>query len=151
MYIVENKTNMIKTFNLKQNESIIFINCNNCKLIIPDKINKIIIYNCQNSHFNLYTAISSLELIKCTKLNILIYGTIMTTQIDLVSDSQINFLHNLGHVISSGTNNVFITTPYRNIMLPYHAFLQQYITNLNTWETKQREECLDSQGFLILD
>lgn len=151
MIIIENKNNIVKSFKLKQKESIIFINCKNCKFIIPDKINKIIIYNCQDSQFNLYTTISSLEITKCTNLYILIYGTLMTTQIDLVIESQIHFLKNEGYVISCGTNDVLITTPLHNLILPYHAFLQQNIINLKTWEIKRREECLDSHGFLILN
>lgn len=150
MLVIENENNIIKTFNLKKKESIIFINCKNCKFIIPNKINKIIIYNCHESQFNVNTVISSFEITKCTKLYILIYGIIMTTQIDLVSNSRINYLKNKGFVISCGTNDVFITTPYRDFILPYHVFLQQYITNLDTWVIKKREECLDKEGYLIL-
>lgn len=151
MIIIENETDLNKLFELKQTESIIFINCKNCKFVIPNKINKIIIYNCHNCHFSLYTAISSLELCKSTKLYILIYGIMMTTQIDLVNESEIHYIKEEGFVISCGTDQVLVSTPYRNCILPYHIFLQQFVTNLKSWITKRREECLDPEGYLLLN
>lgn len=151
MIVVENEQDLVKTFELKQKDSIIFINCKNCTITIPHKINKIIIYNCSDCRFNLYTAISSLEICKSEKLYILIYGEQMTTQIDLVHKSEIHYIKTNGFVISCGTYESLISTPIRRFPLPYHAFLQQYITNLNTWETRTREECLDTEGYLLLN
>lgn len=151
MIVVENEKDLIKLFELKQKESIIFINCKDCNFIIPNKINKIIIYDCHNCKFSLYTAISSLELCKSTKLYLLIYGTMMTTQIDLVHESEIHYIKAEGFVISCGTEQVLVSTPYRRFTLPFHIFMQQFVTNLETWITKRREECLDPEGYLLLN
>lgn len=151
MIIYENKNNQVETIKLKQKDSIIFINCKKCHYIIPTKINKIIILDCEDCKFDINNIISSFEIVKCSKLYILIYGTLMTTQIDLVKNSELHYLYSKGFVISCGTDNVLVSTPCRNFVLPFHAFLQQYVTNLETWITKRREECLDPEGFLLLE
>ena len=151
MLIIRNEKNTTKSFDLKQKDSIFFIDCENCCFIIPNKINKISISNCHDMKFNINNAISSMEIVKSSKLNILIYGNLMTTQLDSVNNSEIHYYYSNGFVISSGTDSVLITTPNKNLVLPYHMFLQQYITNLETWATKRREECIDQEGYLLLD
>jgi len=148
---VNNKINIRETYDLEHRDSIFFENCKNCYFIIPKKINKIIIYNCQNTRFEMNNVISSLEIVKCSELYVLIYGKLMTTQLDFVKDSDFHYLYSNGFVISCGTDNVRINTQYHNLILPYHMFLQQYITNINTWIVKTREECLDPEGYLLLE
>ena len=138
MIVVENKKDIEKAItSLKQKDAIMFINCHHCIFTISNKVNKIIIYNCENCTFNLYTAISSLELCKCLKLKVQLYGEQQTTQLDLVHESEIHYMQEKGFVVSCGTDDVIISTPNRKIILPYHVFMQQYVTNLETWITKR--------------
>jgi hypothetical protein len=151
MIVIENEKNKADLLDLEQKDSIIFINCKGCTFTIPNKINKIIIYDCQDCKFYFTTAISSMEICKCEKLYILLYGEQMTTQLDLVHDSEIHYIKEYGFVISCVTQNCIISTPSRTFRLPYHAFMQQYVTNMKTWETKTKEECLDPEGYMLLN
>lgn len=151
MIKIVNKKNKNEIFSLNQTQSIFFMNCKDCIFNIPNKINKIIVYNCENIRLNINSVISSFEIIKSSKLYVLIYGLIMTTQIDLVKNSNFHYLVPNGYVISSGADNVNITTPYNNLILPFNFFLNQYITSIKTFQTKTREECLDNQGYLLLN
>ncbi len=151
MLFVENKKDLTKIFDLKQYQSVTFLNCNNCTFSIPNKINKIFITNCNNVNFNLNNAISSLEITQCSNLILLIYGMLMTTQLDFVKNTKLHYYYSKGFVISSVTDQVLVSTPVNQEILPYHMFLQQYITNLETFRIKHREECVDREGYLLLE
>ena len=151
MLKIFDKKNQNDSFLLNKNQSISFMNCKDCIFNIPNKVNKIIIYNCENIRFNIYSVISSLEILKSSKLYVLINGLIMTTQIDLVQESEFHYFISNGFVISSGTDNVLVTTQINNLLLPFNMFLQQYVTNINTFRTKHREECIDREGYLLLE
>jgi hypothetical protein len=150
MLFIENKNDLVKRFNINQEESIMFLNCINCNFIIPNKINKIIISNCKNTYFNINTTISSLEIAKSENLTIIINAVLMTTQLDFVSNTTLHYLYENGYIISCITDNVYITTPTNKLILPYHMFFQQYVLNLTSFLIKRREECVDHDGFLLL-
>lgn len=151
MIVIENEIKRADMIDLEQKDSIIFINCKECTFTIPNKINKIVIYDCQDCKFYFTTAISSIEICKCEKLYILLYGEQMTTQLDLVHDSEIHYIKEYGFIISCATQNCLVSTPSRTFRLPWHAFMQQYVTNMKNWDTKTREQCLDPEGYLLLN
>lgn len=90
---------------LNSENSLIFRNCKNLKIIIKSKINKIILYNCKQISIQMYNAIIGIEFNKCVNVKLVVVDNINSFE---------SFKSNIKCKIKN-KNNVFFKNEFSKI------------------------------------